>query len=112
MAPMSGPDGSGPTRALGHPPSLRRDRVMKVLVVGAAGHVGTIVRPALEREHDCRFFDRRALPDTNGRCIVGDVNDEGLVRQAVQETDAVVYLAMGVKPDAKKGAPTSEPPSR
>ena len=75
---------------------------MKVLVVGVAGHVGSIVRPALEREHECRLFDRRPLPDTNGRCIIGDVNDEALVQQAVQDMDAVVYLAMGIKPGTEK----------
>ncbi len=30
---------------------------MNVLITGAAGHVGQILRPALEADHDCRLFD-------------------------------------------------------
>jgi nucleoside-diphosphate-sugar epimerase len=71
---------------------------MKVLVIGGAGYVGSIVRPALEAAHTCRYLDLKPLPDAAARSIVGDVNDPEVVEQAVQDIDAIVWLAMGMKP--------------
>ncbi len=70
---------------------------MKVLLVGAAGKVASIIRPALEAQHTCYFFDRRPVQAPDGRCFVGDVSDEALVNEAVQGMDSVIYLAMGVR---------------
>ena len=68
---------------------------MRVLAIGGAGKVGTLIRPALEAAHELRIFDRRPVDGMDGRCIVGDVDDEAAVRAAVRDVDAVIYLAMG-----------------
>ncbi|MFA9480306.1 NAD-dependent epimerase/dehydratase family protein [Phycisphaerales bacterium AB-hyl4] len=68
---------------------------MNVLVIGGAGYVGAIVRPALETVHGCRYLDLRPVPGAEDRTFVGDVNDPAVVREAVQGQDALVYLAMG-----------------
>lgn len=68
---------------------------MKILITGAAGHVGSILKPALEAEHDCRFFDRVLPTDADGRWIQGDLLDEAVIARAVAGMDAVVHLTMG-----------------
>jgi nucleoside-diphosphate-sugar epimerase len=68
---------------------------MKLLVVGGAGHVGSVLRPALEREHECIHYDLRPVPGAEDRTILADVNDEQQVAQAVRNVEGVVYLAMG-----------------
>jgi nucleoside-diphosphate-sugar epimerase len=72
---------------------------MKVLVVGAGGHVGSILRPALEGAHDCRYLDALANPQMPD-ALIGDVNDEALIVRAIQCMDAVIYLATGRPPVA------------
>ncbi len=66
---------------------------MKVLVVGGGGHVGSIIRPALEQEHECRYLDLKPVPDADS--IVGSVTDPSVAKHAVAGMDAVIYLAMG-----------------
>jgi nucleoside-diphosphate-sugar epimerase len=68
---------------------------MNVLIVGGAGHVGSILRPALEKEHDCRYFDIRPVAGAEDRTIVADVHDDAAVAKAMTGTEAVAYLAMG-----------------
>jgi len=68
---------------------------MNVLVVGAAGKVGSILRPALEREHHCHYYDLNPVPGAESRTTLGDVNDEAAMAGALDGRDAVVYLAMG-----------------
>ena len=70
---------------------------MKLLVVGGAGYVASIIRPSLEARFDCRYFDRRTVAGAEERTIVGDVNDPEKITQAVEGIDAIVYLAMGVQ---------------
>ena len=53
---------------------------MKVLVVGGAGYVGTILRPALDKEHQCVHFDLSPVPGAQERTIIGDVTDPGEAR--------------------------------
>ena len=72
---------------------------MKVLIVGGSGYVGSILRPALEAEHDCRCFDARQGDWPAERTVVGDVHDDDTVRRAVHGMDAVLYLAMGARRD-------------
>lgn len=72
---------------------------MKLLVVGGAGHIGSIIQPVLAREHDYACFDRRAVESIADRCIVGDVRDGAAVDRAVAGVDAIVYLAMGLADD-------------
>jgi len=68
---------------------------MRILITGAAGYVGSILKPVLEAEHDCRFFDRILPADADDRWIQGDLLDETVVGQAVGDMDAVVHLTMG-----------------
>lgn len=77
---------------------------MKLLMVGGAGHVGSIVRPALEREHDCWYFDRRPVVGAESRTTLGDINDDGAVQRVLAPGfDAVIHLAMGAAgPDGYK----------
>ncbi len=69
---------------------------MKVLVIGGAGMVGQILQPGLEAEHELFCFDRRSVPALGKRSIVGDLSDQDAVETAVQDMEAVVYLAMGM----------------
>lgn len=66
---------------------------MKVLVVGGGGHVGGILRPALDKEHQCRYLDIKPIPDADS--IVGDITDPAVVKHAVEGMEGVIYLAMG-----------------
>jgi nucleoside-diphosphate-sugar epimerase len=66
---------------------------MKVLVIGGGGHVGGIIRPALEKEHQVRYLDLKPVPGADS--IVGSVTDPVLVKHAVEGMEGIVYLAMG-----------------
>ena len=68
---------------------------MKVLVIGAAGTVGSVVRPGLEAEHECFYLDLRPVPDREDRTIVASVHDQEAMDRAVRGMDAVIYMAMG-----------------
>jgi len=69
---------------------------MKLLVVGGAGYVGSILRPALEAEHDCRYLDIKPIEGAGPDSIVGDVDDEATVRRAVEGVEGILWVAMGV----------------
>src|SRR5688500_10717394 len=73
---------------------------MNLLVIGGAGHVGSILRPALEARHSCRYLDLKLIPEAGERSIVGDLNDEAVLQQAVSGMDAILWMAMGVRPGA------------
>lgn len=78
---------------------------MKLLIVGGAGYVGSIVVPAFEKKFECTHFDIKPVPGYEDHTILADVANEEKVRQAVVGMDAVLYLAMGVGkdiPDAQK----------
>jgi uronate dehydrogenase len=68
---------------------------MKVLMTGAAGHVGSVLRPAFEAEHDCRFLDLVLPSGADDRWIQGDLLDEVVIARAVAGMEAVVHLTMG-----------------
>lgn len=67
---------------------------MNVLVVGAAGHVGGILRPALEAAHNCRYLDVRPIEGAEDRTIVGSCADYDDCLRATEGMDAVIQLAM------------------
>ncbi len=69
---------------------------MKLLIVGGAGYVGSIIVSAFEKEFECTYFDIRPVLGYEDRTILADVADEEKVQQAVVGMDAVLYLAMGV----------------
>lgn len=76
----------------------RKHQSMNVLVIGGAGDVGTIVRPALEAQHTCYHYDLRPVPGADTRGYVADIDDAAMLRHAMIGMDAVVNLAMGVRP--------------
>jgi nucleoside-diphosphate-sugar epimerase len=75
---------------------------MKVLVVGGAGYVGSILQPALEAEHECRYLDLKPVPGAADRTIIGDANDSAMVEKALDGMQCVLWLAMGVKAGLSK----------
>ena len=76
---------------------------MKLLVVGGAGYVGSILQPALEAEHDCRYLDLKPVAGAEERTIIGDVNNSETIEQALDGIESVLWLAMGVKAGMDKG---------
>lgn len=68
---------------------------MKVLLVGGGGHVGRIVRPALEAVHQVSFLDLRPVPGAEDRTFVATLDNDDVVAKAVQGQDVVVYMALG-----------------
>src|SRR5690606_31005522 len=66
-----------------------------VLVTGAAGRVGTALRPHLRERFDLRLHDRVPVPDPQpGESVVtGDLADLEGVSAAARGADAVLHLA-------------------
>jgi uronate dehydrogenase len=69
--------------------------MQKILITGAAGRVGTAIRPFLRTDFSLRLFDRVAVPDTVGdeEVMIGDLTRPADVRAAVEGTTGVVHLA-------------------
>jgi nucleoside-diphosphate-sugar epimerase len=65
-----------------------------ILVTGGAGYVGGILRPSLEAEHDCTFFDLRPVAGAESRTTIGDIADADAVRRALEGKDAAIQLVM------------------
>jgi uronate dehydrogenase len=66
-----------------------------LLVTGAAGIVGTALRPYLRERFSLRLLDRRPVSElaANETALVGDLTDPTFVRQACEGVDAVLHLA-------------------
>lgn len=66
-----------------------------VLVTGAAGRVGTALRPYLRHRFDLRLHDRVPAPDPREgeSVVVGDLADFASVDAATAGVDAVLHLA-------------------
>lgn len=71
------------------------DRRVTVLVTGAAGRVGSAIRPYLRERFALRLHDRRPTPRPEGdeTVLVGDLASRSDVRAAVRGADAVLHLA-------------------
>jgi nucleoside-diphosphate-sugar epimerase len=67
---------------------------MKILIVGGAGNVSSIIRPALEAQHEVCFFDIRPVPGAENRSFVGSVTDPVLMAKAMAGCDAAIWVAM------------------
>lgn len=79
---------------------------MKLLVIGGAGYVGSILRPALEAAHECYHFDQMPIGGVaDDHQIVADLNDDYALRLAVYRKDALLFLAMGKAPPMTTTAP-------
>jgi nucleoside-diphosphate-sugar epimerase len=68
---------------------------MKVLILGAAGYVGTIIRPAFEAAHQVTYSDMIAIPGAEDRTIVSDIEDTERLAPAFVGMDCVIYLPYG-----------------
>ena len=66
-----------------------------MLLTGAAGRVGSAIRPYLRDRYALRLFDLVPVPDPHDQetVIVGDLASPDAVRDAVRGVDAVVHLA-------------------
>jgi nucleoside-diphosphate-sugar epimerase len=67
---------------------------MKLLVIGGAGKVGTLVVPFLRERHEVRVFDL-APGDGSGDHVQGNVRDFDALKAACAGQDALIYMAMG-----------------
>lgn len=70
---------------------------MKVLILGAAGYVGTIIRPAFEAEHEVFYSDMVAVQGTNRPTVICDIEDTDKLASAFAGMDCVIYLPYGRK---------------
>lgn len=64
--------------------------VMRVLVTGSSGRIGSAICARLSREHSVVGLD--ALPSSTTQ-VVGSITDRAVVKRALQEVDAVVHTA-------------------
>src|SRR5574341_1093108 len=67
-----------------------------VLITGAAGKVGRIIRSELSQLYELRLLDVSPIPDA-ANALVGDVNDEHVLDQAMADVDAVIHLAANAR---------------
>ncbi len=77
---------------------------MRVLVTGAAGHIGSVLAGRLSSTHELRGLDLVSWPDRDlaaypGDFMTGDAADPAVALAAVEGMDAVVHLA-GVASEA------------
>ena len=73
----------------------------RLLVTGAAGRVGKLLRPILLRSYDLNICDILPISDLQPgeTSIIGDLADTHVSRRAVEGVTAVVHLAAAVAPD-------------
>lgn len=72
-----------------------------LLITGAAGRVGTLLRPILRGQYRLRLCDLFPIDDLTDdeQALVGDLADPALANAAVRGTVGVVHLAAAVAPD-------------
>lgn len=83
------------------------ERWGRVLLTGAAGEIGTVLRPALRpTTHRLRLLDRVAIaaPDANEEVFNSDITSADAMMDATKDVDCVVHLA-GIP---REGAPAEE----
>ena len=67
---------------------------MKILLVGGAGHVGTLIAPYLRERHELRVLDLTPPRVAGLDFVEGSVTDPDAVRAALAGVDAFIWLAM------------------
>jgi len=82
---------------------MAKKRYRKILVTGGAGFVGSVLVPMmLERGYWVRVVDNLMYGGTmllphfinpHFELVVGDITDEGIVRECLADMDAVIHLA-------------------
>ena len=68
---------------------------MKIVVVGGAGRVASLVVPRLAAEHDVTVADQRPASWWDGHFAQLDVLDHASLPALFRGADALVYMAMG-----------------
>lgn len=71
-------------------------RWRRILLTGAAGEIGSVLRPALRGAADSlRLLDRRPVPPGGAEeeIVQGDLSDPGVAEAAVSGVDCVIHLA-------------------
>jgi NAD+ dependent glucose-6-phosphate dehydrogenase len=74
---------------------------MKILITGAGGRIGEILRADLAAEHELRLLARSAMPDAGAEVHHGDVADLDSIRPALEGVDSVIHLAAAAAVDAE-----------
>ncbi|MFD8863544.1 NAD-dependent epimerase/dehydratase family protein [Streptomyces sp. NPDC059590] len=79
---------------------------MRVLITGAAGHIGVHATRALASAgHELTLMDRVPFDaPARTRVLIGDLRDADLVRKAVDGAEAVVHLGAIPHPNAEDGS--------
>ncbi len=75
---------------------------MKVLLTGATGSVGELIRPYLSQTYELVFLNaRRPITDLreNEKYIRGDLSNPELIDKLVQKVDGIIHMAGLVGPD-------------
>src|SRR5262245_15682561 len=72
-----------------------REVLMRVLVIGGSGYVGSLVLPFLAERFTLRVFDRNPPADPGWDYAPGDITDPDTLLAAAQGHDALLYMAMG-----------------
>jgi nucleoside-diphosphate-sugar epimerase len=67
----------------------------RVLLIGGAGKVATLILPDLVAHHEVHVFDRNPPADPTIAHTLGDVTDDVALRAACTGRDALLFLAMG-----------------
>lgn len=72
-----------------------------LLITGAAGRVGTLLRPILLQRYDLRLVDICPVrnPVAGEQVILGDLANPAITDRAVEGVDGVIHLAAAVAPD-------------
>ncbi len=102
---MSAPGEQGGLHDFGAHPDARPGAGRRVLVTGAAGHIGRLACPGLAaRGWRVRGLDRRPLDGVDGLsgpdpAAVADIRDDAALDHALSGVDAVVHLA-GISTEA------------
>src|SRR5712692_6543435 len=73
----------------------------KVLITGAAGRIGSFIRPFLADRYDLSLTDNRPIADSDGLlCVQCDITDLGAVRELCAGIDTVIHLAADYRREA------------
>lgn len=67
---------------------------MRILIIGGAGYVGSLMLPGLAADHEIRVLDL-VPPQGDHDHVVGSATDPAVLAAALDGMDAVVHAAMG-----------------
>jgi len=67
---------------------------MRLLLVGGSGHVGQLITPYLKAQHTLKVLDLSPPADSDVEHIKGSAMDPEVIREALVDVDAFVWLPM------------------